>query len=170
MHFKEGDAVMHPARGAGRILRIEERSWEGVQTQYYVIEMLDQPRSTVRIPIGRADGLGLRRTMPASELGTIWEVMQSDCEELPTEHKERSNLLNARFAGGDALRIAAIVRDLTGYQHEHGRLNTAGEPMFRKALKFLAMEVAATKGIDLDHAELQVRAHLQEKAPSPDAA
>ena len=165
MQLKQGDAIVHPARGAGRVLCVEERSWEGATTRYYVIEMLDQPRSTVRVPVTRAEELGLRLTIPASQLDSMWDVLQSACERLPSDHKERNQLLSDRFADGDALRIAEVVRDLAGWQHENGRLNTAGEQMFRKGIRFLAMEVAATRDIDLERAELQVRSHLQE-APS----
>lgn len=169
MTLKQGDAVMHPARGAGRILQIEERSWEGITTKYYVVEMLDQPRSTVRIPVARAEELGLRTTIPSTQLDSVWDVLQSTCESLPADHKERNQLLDARFTDGDLLRVAQVVRDLVGWQLENGRLNTAGEQMFRRGLKFLAMEVAATRDIDLERAELQVRSHLQHSPELPSA-
>jgi CarD family transcriptional regulator len=167
MQLKQGDSVMHPARGAGTIVQIEERSWQGAATQYYVIEMLDQPRSTLRVPVSRADELGLRPTLPADQLQTVWEVLGSDSESLPDDHKARITALTDRFAKGGALHIAEVVRDLAGWQHENGRLNTAGEQLFRKGLRFLAMEVAATRGIDLERAEHQVRSHLNVGPASP---
>lgn len=170
MQLKQGDAVMHPARGAGTIVEIEERSWQGATTSYFVIEMLDQPRSTVRVPVARAGDLGLRPTLQGSQLSAMWQVLESDCESLPDDHRDRSELLSEKFTDGDALRIAEVVRDLAGWQVENGRLTTACEQLLRRGLKFLAMEVAASGGIDLDRAELQVRSHLREDAPATPAA
>jgi len=169
MELKQGDAVMHPARGAGTIVEIEERSWQGAAAKYYVIEMLDRPRSTVRVPVARAEDLGLRPTLMVSELPAMWEVLESSYVSLPDDHKERNQLLNDKFTDGDTLRIAEVVRDLFAWQQEKGRLTTACEQIYRRGLRFLAMELAAARGMDLDRAELQVRSHLRAEPPASPA-
>jgi CarD family transcriptional regulator len=154
---------MHPARGVGTVVAIEERAWRGATTSYYVIEMLDQPRSTLRVPVSRAADLGLRPTLEAAELSGIWGVLASDCQPLPDDHKVRNQGLSDKFVHGDALKIAEVVRDLSGWQQENGRLSTACEQIYRRGLRFLAMEVAAARAIDLDRAEMHVRSHLRDK-------
>jgi RNA polymerase-interacting CarD/CdnL/TRCF family regulator len=35
--FKSGDAIIHPVRGAGVVVRIEERQWRGSDNLYYKV-------------------------------------------------------------------------------------------------------------------------------------
>jgi CarD family transcriptional regulator len=157
--FKEGDAVVHPVRGAGVVKRVEEREWRGADALYYRIGLLSQPGSSLMIPVGAAKDLGLRRVASRSRLSKMWRVLDTDPETLPREHKERYQLLEDKLHAGDVLQVAEAVRDMAWRRHREGRLTTRGQRMYEEGM--LAGEIAAAKGIGLADAEIQVRDRLQ---------
>jgi CarD family transcriptional regulator len=163
--FKEGDAVVHPVRGAGVVKTVEERQWRGSDALYYRIGLLSQPGSNLMVPVEAAKEIGLRRAISRTRLKQVWRVLSTDPEKLPTEHKERYQLLEDKLHAGDVLQIAEAVRDMAWRQQREGRLTTRGKRMYEEGMTLLAGEIAAVKGIDLTDAEAQVRSTLKESLP-----
>jgi RNA polymerase-interacting CarD/CdnL/TRCF family regulator len=81
---------------------------------------------------------------------------------LPTEHKERYQLLEDKLHAGDVLQVAEAVRDMAWRRHREGRLTTRGKRMYEEGMTLLAGEIAAAKGIGIEDAEVQVRDRLLE--------
>ncbi len=168
--FKAGEAIVHPIRGAGVVECIEERQWRGRQSLYYRIKLLSQPGSSLMIPIAKAENIGLRPAIPSSELGQVWRVLRTDPQTLPTDHKERYQILEDKFRTGDILQVAEAMRDMTWRQQQEGNLTTRGKRMYQEGMLLLAGEVAATQGIELTEAETQIRERLDELTLSPNQA
>jgi CarD family transcriptional regulator len=162
MMFKEGDAVIHPIRGAGVVKCVEERQWGGGDALYYRINLLSQPGSNLMIPVRAAKDLGLRPAIANSQLKKVWRVLKTDPGTLPSEHKERYELLETKLHAGDVLKVAEAVRDMAWRRHEEGRLTTRGKRMYEEGMSLLAGEIAAVRGIEVTDAEDQVRERLQE--------
>jgi RNA polymerase-interacting CarD/CdnL/TRCF family regulator len=160
--FKVDDAIVHPVRGAGVVVRIEERQWRGSNNLYYRIKLLGQPASSLMVPISAAETIGLRRAIPQSELGRIWRVLRADPKTLPTDHKERYQVLEDQLHTGDVLQVAAAVKDMAWRRKQQGNLTTRGKRMYEEGMMLLAGEIAATQDIALIDAEAQVRAKLDE--------
>lgn len=160
--FKVGDAIIHPVRGAGVVVRVEKRQWHGNSNLYYRIKLLGQPGTRLMIPVSAAETLGLRRVIPQSELKKVWRVLCAAPRTLPADHKERYKLLDDRLHAGDVFQVAEVVRDMNWRQQREGNLTTMGKQRYEEGMKILAGEIAAVQGIDLDDAEAQVRAKLRE--------
>ena len=160
--FKAGDAIIHPVRGAGVVVRVEKRQWRGSNTLYYRIELLGQPGTSLMIPISAAETLGLRRVIPRSKLDRVWRVLRAAPRTLPANHKERYKLLDDRLHTGDVFQVAEVVRDMTWRQQREGSLTTIGKQRYEEGMKILAGEIAAVQGVDLNDAEAQVRTKLRE--------
>jgi len=160
--FRAGDAIVHPVRGAGVIVRVEERQWRGSDDLYYRIKLLGQPASSLMIPISAAKTLGLRRAIPQSRLNQVWHVLHADPGTLPTDHKERYQLLQEKLHAGNVLQVAEAVRDMAWQRQRAGTMTTRGKRMYAEGMMLLAGEIAATKGIDLTDAEAEIRAKLAE--------
>ncbi len=160
--FEAGDAIVHPVRGAGVVVRVEERQWRGNSEPYYRIRLLGQPGTSLMIPIRAAETRGLRRAIPRSELNQVWRVLRANPGTLPTDHKERYKLLEDKLHTGDVFQVAEVVRDMTWRQQREGSLTTIGKQRYEEGMKILAGEIAAVQGVDLDDAEAQVRAKLRE--------
>ncbi|MGD2178920.1 MAG: CarD family transcriptional regulator [Anaerolineae bacterium] len=160
--FKAGDAIIHPIRGAGVVVRVEERQWRGSTGLYYRIRLLGQPATNLMIPTDAADGLGLRRAIPRSKLGQVWRVLRATPKKLPSDHKKRYRLLDGKLHAGDVFQVTEVVRDMAWRQRQEGRLTTMGKRKYKEGVRILAGEIAAVQGIEMDDAEAQIQARLQE--------
>jgi CarD family transcriptional regulator len=161
--FDTGDAIVHPTRGVGVVVDIQERQWQGSSSQYYQIELLGrEPSLKLMIPIEEADELGLRRAIRQSEVEQVWRVLRSKPEDLPKNHKTRHKLLREKLHAGDVFQVAEVLRDLTWRRREEDHLTTRGKRIYKEALMFLAAEIAAAQGIDVSESETQVREKLRE--------
>jgi CarD family transcriptional regulator len=160
--FKAGDAIVHPVRGAGVVVRVEERQWRGSSDLYYRIRLLGQPTTKLMIPTGAAETIGLRRAIPRSKLKQVWRVLRAAPETLPTDHKKRYRLLEDKLHAGNVFQVAEVVRDMAWRQQQEGSLTTIGKRRYEEGMKILAGEIAAVQGVDLDDAEAQIRARLSE--------
>lgn len=161
--FDTGDAIVHPTRGVGVIVNIQEREWQGSSSRYYQIELLgSEPTLKLLIPVEEAEGLGLRRAIESSEIDQVWKVLTSEPNELPSNHKTRHSQLRDKLHDGDIYQTAEILRDLTWRQKKEDHLTTRGKRIYDNALVFLAGEVAAAQDTDVAEAEAQIRERLQE--------
>ncbi len=158
--FKSGDAIVHPFRGAGVVERIEERQWQGGNKQYYRIKLLGQLSSSLMIPVSTAESIGLRRAISQSNLTQVWGVLCDDPGTLPTDHKERYQVLEDKLYAGDILKVAAAVRDMTWRLQQVGRLTTRGKQMYVEGMMLLAGEVAASQSIEIQDAKAQIQDKL----------
>ena len=57
--FQDGDFVVYPTHGVGRILGTEEREVAGTMLEMLVVRF-EQDRMTLRVPMEKAKSLGLR--------------------------------------------------------------------------------------------------------------
>lgn len=160
MLFKTGDAVVHPIRGAGIVMSVEERKWHGGKDRYYRIRLLGHPSTKLMIPTTAARQIGLRRAISKSKLGKLWHVLHSDPRKLPGDHKERYQVLKDRLATGDVFQVAEVVRDMAWRQHRENRLTTVGKQLYKQAIRLLAGEIAVTLGVGFEDAEVEVRQRL----------
>ena len=159
--FKQGDTVVHPARGVGIVTSLERRRLRGTPEQYYAIELLDGMGTRVMIPVSAEEALGLRPGIKASQLKGVWRVLASEPQVLPADFKERNRLVDERLSGGHILAVAAVVRDLADRERQQGQLTIATKRHLRESMSRLAGEIAAAQGVDLDNAEIQIQARLR---------
>lgn len=167
--FKAGDAIIHPFRGAGLVVCIEERRHRGSSDLYYRIDLLGQPGTSLMIPVKAADSMGLRRAIPQSRLNRVWRVLHATPRTLPVDHKKRYQFLKDKLHTGDTIQVAEAVRDMAWRQEQEGRLTTVGKRMYEEGMMLLAGEIAAVQGIDLADAKVQIMARLRESL-SPNTA
>jgi CarD family transcriptional regulator len=160
--FKTGDAIVHPVRGAGVVEQIEERQWQGGKNLYYRIKLLSQPASRLMIPIQNADIIGLRPAIPSSQLGRVWRALAKDPGYLPSDHKERYQILEDKLHCGDVIEVAEAVKDMAWRQQSEGGLTTRGKRIYEEGLLLLSGEIAATQGINLNEAEALIKTKLNE--------
>ena len=158
--FSAGDLIIHPVRGAGVVVGIEERQWRGSSGLYYKIELLGQNSVSLMVPIDVAEDLGLRRTIPISKLKSVWRVLRDDPQHLPANHKKRYQVVKDKLHAGDVFQVAEVVRDMAWRRRRKGTLTTVGKRLYDEGISLLAGEIAATQGIDLSAAEVQITGQL----------
>jgi len=161
--FDTGDAIVHPTRGVGVVVDIEERQWQGNSSQYYQIELLGrEPNVKLMIPIQEADELGIRLAIRQPEVEQVWCVIRAEPANLPENHKTRHKVLKEKLHAGDIFLVAEVLRDLTWRQREEERLTTRGKRLYKEALGFLAAEIAAAQQVEVSEANSQIMEKLGE--------
>jgi len=165
--FREGDAVVHPARGAGIVTHIVRRQAQEGNKLYYKIALQDGMGTYVMIPTKAVKRLGLRRAIGQSKLYQVWRVLTAKARELPSDHKERYKILEDKLHAGDIFQTAEVVRDLAGRQQRAGSLTTVGKRIYDRGMMLLAGEIAVTQSIELADAEAQIREKLRDSLSRP---
>jgi CarD family transcriptional regulator len=151
--FQVGDTVIHPGYGAGRVVKIRELHCLGSDKLYYSIELSDDSKTNVWIPVQDAEAKGVRPPTPMSQLDRIWGVLRAGPEALSTDHEERYGALLEKLCGGDIFRIAEAVRDMYWKDHRIRRLTTTGKELYNRGLMLLTSEIAVMQGCEFAAAQ-----------------
>jgi CarD family transcriptional regulator len=160
--FNVGDAVVHPACGAGVVVGYTEVQWDGNTKQYYDIELIGESSSNLMLPVDQAEASGLRPVVSQPRLKQVWRTLRSDPDTLSEDHKIRYSELGIKLQGGIILRIAEAVRDLAGRRQERNKFTAKEKQLFDRAVTLLAAEIAAVQSTDIDEARSKIRTLLQD--------
>jgi CarD family transcriptional regulator len=161
MTFQVGDTVVHPNYGAGVITEIQERHSLGPSRRYYSIQLIGDEQTTVMVPLGKEESVGLRQPIPRDRLSQLWGILCKEPEALPEEHKARYALIEGKLQEGNAYQIAEAVRDLAWRREEKNKLTKVGKRLYETGLGFLASELAGVQGSDVDAAEAEIAEQLE---------
>jgi CarD family transcriptional regulator len=164
--FEIGDAVVHPVRGAGKVTGMTELQADGDKNLYYTIALLDQPDSSLMIPVASAQGAGLRPPISQNKLKRVMRVLRQDPETLPADRKERQDVLAEKLNTGDVLQLAELVRDMFWKSEQESDFTTRGKRLYTRAMILLSGEIAVAQDINLEEAEDRVRATLSKSVAS----
>src|ERR671933_1723452 len=110
--FVEGDLVVYPNHGAGRVTGIEEKTVLGEVRRYYVVYLPDT-ELTVSVP---ADGdTGLRACADEEGVTEALAVLGADTTEMPSNWNHRLKHNREKIKSGEISQIAEVVRNLSVY-------------------------------------------------------
>lgn len=140
MEFSVGDKVMYPSRGAGRIVGVEHQELVDGFEHYYVIEIPDG-KLTVRVPMRKADDLGVRLVVSQAKLARLLDVLSGTPSRLPKDFKKRQEQVEEKLKTGEATQIAEVVRDLT-WRERLVYLTRRDAYLLDQGREFLAAEIA----------------------------
>lgn len=154
--FQVGDTVIYPGYGAGRVVKIGQLRCLGSNKRYYSIELSDDTKTNVWIPVNNAEAKGVRYPTPKSQLVQIWHVLRAGPETLAADHEERYGALQEKLDGGDVFRIAEAVRDMYWKEHRARRLTITGKELYEKGLALLTSEVAVIQGCEFTAAKTAI--------------
>jgi CarD family transcriptional regulator len=146
MLFSEGDLVVYPTHGVGKITAIEEQEIAGHTLNVFVV-LFDKDRMTLRVPLAKAKNSGLRRLSSRKEMDAALAKLRGRSRAKRTMWSRRAQEYQAKIASGDPASIAEVVRDL---------FRNVGQPeqsyserqIYQAALDRLVREFAAVEKID----------------------
>ncbi len=156
--FSTGDFVVYPTHGVGKILGIENQEIAGYQLKVFVVHF-DKDRMTLRVPLAKAKGSGLRRLSTRKEMDAALAKLKGRSRSKRTLGSRRAQEYEAKINSGDPAAIAEVMRDL---------YRNAGQPeqsyserqIYQAALDRLVREFAAVEKIDEDTATRRVEQML----------
>ncbi|MGI4977656.1 MAG: CarD family transcriptional regulator [Janthinobacterium lividum] len=150
-NFVEGDHVVYPTHGVGRVERIATEEIAGHKLELIHITF-EENRMTLRVPVSKARSAGLRKLATRKMFDEALAVLRGRARIKRTMWSRRAQEYEAKINSGDPMSIAEVVRDL----HRN-----AGQPdqsfserqIYEAAMDRLAAELAA-----LDQTEKTVAA------------
>ena len=160
--FEEGDFVVYPTHGVGRILGTETQEVAGIKLEMLVVRF-EQDRMTLRVPMEKAKTLGLRTLSSSKQMDQAITTLRGKARVRRTMWSRRAAEYETKSKSGDPVSIAEVVRDL------HRRTNQSEQSyserqMYQAALERLAREYAAIEKIDQDAAALKLEDMMAEAA------
>src|SRR4030081_31838 len=144
--FTSGDLVVYPTHGVGKITAIETQEIAGY-TLSVIVVLFDKDRMTLRVPLAKAKGSGLRRLSSRKEMEAALAKLRRAPRAKRTMWSGRAQEYQAKIASGDPAPIAEVVRDL---------FRNVGQPeqsyserqIYQAALDRLVREFAAVARVD----------------------
>jgi CarD family transcriptional regulator len=144
--FAAGDFVVYPTHGVGKISGIEMQEIAGHSLNVFVVNF-DKDRMTLRVPVGKAKGAGLRRLSTRKEMDAALAKLKGRSRAKRTMWSRRAQEYEQKINSGDPASIAEVVRDL--YRNVGQPEQSYSErQIYQAALDRLVREFAAVEKID----------------------
>ncbi len=148
--FKAGDMVVYPAHGVGKVDGVEAHTIGGQEVKLFRIAF-DHERMTLRVPVARATGSGLRQLSSKETMKNVFETMKGRPRVRRVMWSRRAQEYEQKINSGDPVAIAEVLRDLRR-NAESGDQSYSERQIFQNALERLAREVAAIDKIEQEKA------------------
>jgi len=146
LEFEEGDFVVYPTHGVGRVIGIENQKIAEFEVELIVIKF-EKDRMTLRVPVEKAERSGLRRLSSRKLMDTALTTLKGKSRAKRTMWSRRAQEYEAKINSGDPVAIAEVVRDLFRADDQPEQ-SYSERQMYQAALDRLARELAALERIE----------------------
>lgn len=157
--FSEGDFVVYPTHGVGKVSAIEHQRIAGYDLDLFVITF-DRDRMTLRVPVPKAKKSGLRRLSSRSVMEMALSTLRGRAKVKRTMWSRRAQEYEAKINSGDPVSIAEVVRDLHRHANQPDQ-SYSERQIYEAALERLASELAAVESIERDQATQKLELLLE---------
>lgn len=149
MTFKIGDHVVYPSQGVALIRDVVDRTVGGMPNTFFVLELASS-QSTVMIPAGNLDQVGLRPLSTPSEVSRVLADLQEEGEaELDWKKRYKEN--SEGLMSGSLEAAGRILKGLHILSTRKS-LGVRDRKMMEQARTFVASEVAVVRNISEEEA------------------
>jgi CarD family transcriptional regulator len=144
--FLQGDFVVYPTHGVGRVDRVGTEMVAGHSLDLIQISFAEN-RMILRVPLAKARGAGLRKLSTPEAFAAILVTLAGRPRQSRLLWAKRAQAYQARINSGDVQVLAEVVRDL---QTAPGGSNSSFSQrnLFELALERLAAEFAVVARTD----------------------
>ncbi len=150
MAFSEGDFVVYPTHGVGRVTGVEFQNMGDLEIEVVVISF-DKEKMTLRVPVDKVTGAGMRRLSTRETMKSALATLRGRARVKRTMWSRRAQEYEAKINSGDPISIAEVVRDLHRDTDQPDR-SYSERQLYEAALERLAREFAAVEQIEPDTA------------------
>jgi CarD family transcriptional regulator len=158
MQFSIGDKIVHPHRGPGRIVDVEQKDFLEGAKRYYVIK-IPVYGMTVHVPVRKAAELGMRLAMSRAKVARVLDTLRSQPHRLSKDYKERQKDVWEKMKTGRPIATAEAVRDLT-WRSRQAHLTKKDSELLQRGQDFLAAEMALVLDTDVPEANKNISSAL----------
>ena len=144
--FAEGDHVVYPTHGVGRVEKIATEEIAGHRLELIHITF-EENRMTLRVPVAKARSAGLRQLATRKLFDEALAVLKGRARIKRTMWSRRAQEYEAKINSGDPLSIAEVIRDLHRNSGQPDQ-SFSERQIYEAALDRLAAELAALDQTD----------------------
>jgi CarD family transcriptional regulator len=144
--FAEGDYVVYPTHGVGKVERIAVEEIAGHKLELIHITF-EENRMTLRVPVAKARSAGLRKLATRKLFDDALAVLKGRARIKRTMWSRRAQEYEAKINSGDPLAIAEVVRDLHRNSGQPDQ-SFSERQIYEAAMDRLAAELAALDRTD----------------------
>jgi CarD family transcriptional regulator len=148
--FNEGDYVVYPTHGVGKVASIERQRIAGHELELFVITF-DRDRMTLRVPVPKARMSGLRKLSSRTVMDDALGKLRGRAKVKRAMWSRRAQEYEAKINSGDPISIAEVVRDLHRNANQPDQ-SYSERQIYEAALERLASELAAVEQIAAEQA------------------
>lgn len=113
MFYSIGDTVTYGIHGVCRITKIENKEFMGVSNNYYVLEPIYDPRSTVFVPTENDVLMAkMKRIMSASEIYELINQMPNEADIWIDNDTDRKRRYSEIIKSGDRYALVRLIKTL----------------------------------------------------------
>ncbi|MFP4302162.1 MAG: CarD family transcriptional regulator [Spirochaetaceae bacterium] len=159
--FKEGQQVVYPLQGVGQVQSIESIDFrkDGNPILYYII-YLPVSDMTVKVPVDKAEELGIRAIVPRKEAERALNLFTEEYEPVPADWKMRYQMNLDLLKQGSVIDIATVVRTLY-HRKKVKELPILERKLYDSALKLLIDEVSFSLDVSKEEVEEMIFSKLE---------
>jgi len=158
--FKIGDKVVYPNHGVGVIEDVSRRTIGSIDSSFYRLRILSTD-STVMIPVGNTDTVGLRKVLTKRQVTRVMKLLKEGEVATFDDWKGRFQANSDKMRTGDILAVAEVLKSLT-VLNEVKPLSYRERKMLDRARFLLVSEVSEASGRTADEVEEQIDKALAE--------
>src|ERR1700710_3021336 len=144
--FREGDFVVYPTHGVGKIDKIGSEEISGHKLDLIYISF-DENKMTLRVPVAQARVTGLRKLATPDAMKQVTAILAGRPKASRLMWAKRAQEFQAKINSGDLKAVAEVCRDLqsvaNGSAPSYSQRN-----LFELAIDRLAGEFAGVVGTD----------------------
>lgn len=143
--FSSGDYVVYPAHGVGKVADITKQKVAGTELELIVVNF-DKDKMTLRIPMAKAENVGLRKISEADTMTDAISVLKGKAKVKKIMWSRRAQEYENKINSGSPVAIAEVIRDL--HRSENLAEQSYSErQIYEQALDRLANEFAVFDNI-----------------------
>jgi CarD family transcriptional regulator len=144
--FGEGDFVVYPTHGVGKVDRVGSEEIAGHKLDFIYISF-EENRMTLRVPVAQARNTGLRKLATPEAMAEVMRILSGRPRASRLMWAKRAQEFLAKINSGDLKMLAEVVRDLHTSAGGSGP-SFSQRNLFELAIDRLAGELAGVSQTD----------------------
>ena len=152
MKFKKGDTVIYPQHGACVVKGTKKMEAFGEKRDYLILETVIN-EMTLKVPVDKADEVGVRPPVSPDELEDLVAVLAKPDPRVPSNWSRRFKNHQEKLKSGDVYQVAEVVRNLAA-RNRDAALSAAERTMYERARVNLISEISPALKVSAEDAEV----------------
>ena len=148
--FKNGQYVVYPTQGVGKLVATEDQIIAGEKVKMLVIDF-EKNHMTLRVPIDRTEISGLRPLRTIKKMDEAIALAKSKAGAKRSIWTRRAAQYEENINSGDPMKLAEVVRDLQR-RTSTDAMTFSSRRLYLRALERMAQEFAVLHKMEVDEA------------------